>query len=337
MTHHTSSSSSHGQESSSPRPSSISLAAAATMNAADISHRSSISNNRVSPNLDRLSTERRRSQVAANLSLNDPSLPSPGELSSSDPRRLSFGQSPASHTTASPSTLGGRGTIATGDPHHVFHNNRPPSLGDIHNQMEQEQEAHVNHLLSLLRDQQQILDNLRNQQQNQSALNTTAIVDDITPASDRSITFPSPHPALQPHALPIRTHRHASRGPTTPTAHRSPALRPLPALTHEPSSTTSNSSTNTFEPLDNTLSRRSSHSTTAARDDSAYYIAETASLTRENQMLRLRIRELEKQLAEDSESPANTPSVPSNLATSPVIRARESETDQVETLAEEKI
>ena len=36
----------------------------------------------------------------------------------------------------------------------------------------------------------------------------------------------------------------------------------------------------------------------SSRDESAYYQAETATLTRENQMLRLRIRELERQVSE---------------------------------------
>lgn len=36
----------------------------------------------------------------------------------------------------------------------------------------------------------------------------------------------------------------------------------------------------------------------STRDESAYYHAETATLTRENQMLRQRIRELERQVSE---------------------------------------
>jgi hypothetical protein len=40
---------------------------------------------------------------------------------------------------ASPTSLGGSPTIATGDPHHQ----RAPSLGEIHQELEQEQEAQV--------------------------------------------------------------------------------------------------------------------------------------------------------------------------------------------------
>jgi hypothetical protein len=116
----------------SPRSSSISLAAAATMNAADISRRnSSTSNTRGSPRIGR--GERRRSTVAMSLSLNDPTLPAPGELSNSDHRTNFF-------TTGSPSSIGGSSVIATGDPHH---HQRNPSLGEIHQELEQEQEAQV--------------------------------------------------------------------------------------------------------------------------------------------------------------------------------------------------
>lgn len=41
--------------------------------------------------------------------------------------------------TASPSSLGGSPIIATGDPHHQ----RAPSLGELHQELEQEQEAQV--------------------------------------------------------------------------------------------------------------------------------------------------------------------------------------------------
>ena len=70
-----------------------------------------------------------------NLNLNDPNLPGSGELPGSD-RRLSIGNA---FRTASPTSIGGSPTIATGDPHHQ----RAPSLGEIHQELEQEQEAQV--------------------------------------------------------------------------------------------------------------------------------------------------------------------------------------------------
>lgn len=96
------------------------------MNAADLSRQS-----RGSPRV----SERRRSAVAMNLNLNDPSVPGPGELPSSD-YRSSLG---SVFRTASPTSIGGSPTIATGDPHHQ----RAPSLGEIHQELEQEQEAQV--------------------------------------------------------------------------------------------------------------------------------------------------------------------------------------------------
>ena len=75
--------------------------------------------------------------MALNLTLHDPTLPSPGELASSDHRSsISMG---SVFRTTSPLNIGGTPTIATGDPHHQ----RTPSLGEIHQELEQEQEAQV--------------------------------------------------------------------------------------------------------------------------------------------------------------------------------------------------
>jgi hypothetical protein len=62
-----------------------------------------------------------------NLQLNDPSVPSPGEMTSEQPGL----------PTASPQPLSG--SPLTGDPHH----HRAPSLGELHQELEAEQEAHV--------------------------------------------------------------------------------------------------------------------------------------------------------------------------------------------------
>ena len=159
----------------SPRSSSVSLAAAASVNAGlqnRESRQSSVSSNlsRASPQVGRM--ERRISNTVASLSLNDPTLPGPGELQGPDHRSRrtsnSFGPSSrgtsrddamnprqvgdlqrldhganTSHghswQTTSPSVIGGSPTIATGDPHHSRHQ----SLGELHQELEQEQEAQV--------------------------------------------------------------------------------------------------------------------------------------------------------------------------------------------------
>lgn len=118
----------------SPRSSSLSLAASATINAGiqnEDSRRSSSSSNRNRPSVQVGRSERRRSNVAMNLNLNDPSLPGPGELQAGDPRS-SIGHS---FRNASPHSIGGSPTMA--------HHQRAPSLGELHQELEQEQEAQV--------------------------------------------------------------------------------------------------------------------------------------------------------------------------------------------------
>lgn len=66
-----------------------------------------------------------------NLQHYDPNTPGPGEMIN-DPQSPPF-------ETQSPRTLAGSAVISTGDPHHY----RSPSLGEIHQELEQEQEAQV--------------------------------------------------------------------------------------------------------------------------------------------------------------------------------------------------
>lgn len=191
----------------------------------------------------------------------------------------------------------------------------------MHNELEQEQESQVNRMLQLIREQQQQLDALRAQQGHRSrsssqatphrplatpamSRDNTAVVDDLTPSSERSLAFPSVHPAVSPLPQPIR--RSSRRAPS---ASRSPALRPMPAR--------ETSSSGEWPPSPTEGARRNS-----IRDEGAYFQAETSTLTRENQMLRQRVRELERQLV-DGNVPANTPHHPSNLMTSPPVEALE--------------
>ncbi|RMZ84239.1 hypothetical protein DV738_g822, partial [Chaetothyriales sp. CBS 135597] len=247
-----------------PRRSSASLAAAASINAADLSRRSSASNQR-SPRQSRIGSERRRSQIAMSLSLNDPTIPGPGELS----------------TTSS----------SGNQQHQHYHHHRQPSLGELHNELEQEQEAQTSR---------------RSSQANSTAA-AAGVVDPTTPASDRSVGFPSPHPAIpapgQVLLSPAPPRRSLSRNP--PSANRSPALRPI--YTNDGGAASSSVELSP-SPLD--IARRNS-----TRDESFFYQAETAALTRENQLLRQRIRELEKQVSELTAAIPNAPSTPSNLAT----------------------
>lgn len=128
---------------SSSRSSSISQAAnnpsAVGSSAGPHSHesrRSSTSSNTrhraggVSPRAGR--HERQRSGVGPNLNPSEAPPPASGELHASEHRPLVHGFRTSSPQTVSP-------LLATADPHHQ----RTPSLGELHQQLEQEQEAQV--------------------------------------------------------------------------------------------------------------------------------------------------------------------------------------------------
>lgn len=126
---------------------------------------------------------------------------------------------------------------------------------------------------------------------------TSSAVDDSTPTSERSLSIPPPQP--QPHALVSPLPSAAaprSRSPfgfgsisrQSSFADRSrqgshagsPALRPV-----------SSQASGTPHEMHDMLP---SAAAATGRDESAFYQAETQNLTRENQMLKLRIRELGK-------------------------------------------
>lgn len=102
-----------------------------------------------------------------NLQLNDPAVPGPGEMLHETATRRSSNNISSPIALSSPSPI----LIATGgDPHH----NRSPSLGELHQEMEAEQEASVNRLLVQIREQQV---QIRQLQQDQSS----AIVGEESP------------------------------------------------------------------------------------------------------------------------------------------------------------
>lgn len=65
-----------------------------------------------------------------NLAHNNPSVPAPGEMVHEPHAQTGLESSPR---------LGAAGGAGVGDPHHL----RNPSLGEIHQELEQEQEAQV--------------------------------------------------------------------------------------------------------------------------------------------------------------------------------------------------
>ncbi|KAF2684190.1 hypothetical protein K458DRAFT_443146 [Lentithecium fluviatile CBS 122367] len=248
-------------------PHSHSLAAAATMNAGihneELRRQSSGSMRR------EVERARRRSSIRMNLNLNDPSLPAPGELQMSPSTRTRSGQWPHS-------------------PHHE----RTPSLGELHQELEYEQETQVNRLLSMIREQQTQIQNLQASQPHHS---NSAVDDSTTPTSERSMSLPRTTATPQNTIVsPIPNPVHRSNSPFTYNNQRGTISRQSSMAER------SQGNSNTGSPA---LRPSSGHGpyenheylpgpAVHTRDESLFYQAETQMLTRENQMLKLRIREL---------------------------------------------
>jgi hypothetical protein len=259
----------------SPRSASTSLQAAAAVNAGlqqEDSRRPSSSS--ASRNRQSSHTGRRRSTVLMNLQMNDPNLPPPGEIVSEQ-----------AHRTASPHSLTGSPITTGGDPHHF----RAPSLGEIHQELEQEQEAQVNRLLQMIRAQQQQLQQLQAASGQSQA--TAPAIDESTPTSERSLSFSTPN--IPPNVISAVS---TPRSPSTALHPRTSfdiARADLQRRSRTPSRTASPRLRST------SISNEGGDSwSLGGRDETAYYQAETQNLVRENQMLRQRIRELERQVNE---------------------------------------
>ncbi|KAF7117814.1 hypothetical protein CNMCM5793_007016 [Aspergillus hiratsukae] len=241
-------------------------------NATDLSRRSS----RASPRTRLSISEHRRTPTGTNSNLSESEIPSAEHRSS------------LSHAfrTASP-TIGGSPVFATGDPHHQ----RAPSLGELHQELEQEQEAQVNRLLQMIRNQQAQLQQLQQQQQSGTA------VEDSTPPSEQSIPIIPPLPAAgtgrTSTQFPSSLSSHRASRPSSQTA--SPSLRPLPSSSLHG---TSADSSRGPEGLDLVAGTSETSSRRGSRDEVTFYQAEASMLNRENQMLRQRIRELERHISE---------------------------------------
>ena len=126
------------QHSPSRHGSTSSLAAAATINAGFQnveSRRSSTSSNRGRPSPQASRNERERRRSTAFLSSYDPTLPGPGELQVGDLRGYSHQGLNLPFRSSSPQ--------AAGSPIIGGQRDRAPSLGELHQELEAEQEAQV--------------------------------------------------------------------------------------------------------------------------------------------------------------------------------------------------
>lgn len=134
----------------------------------------------------------------------------------------------------------------------------------------------------MIRNQQAQLQQLQSQQQTAAGGGTA--IDDSTPTSERSFSFPPIPPlpvASQRIPIPTGSNLSARRGSN---AAMSPLTSIHPAGTQGETGTSAGS--NDWLQLSDSNGRRGS------RDENSYYQAETAALSRENQMLKVRIREL---------------------------------------------
>ncbi|CEJ84594.1 hypothetical protein VHEMI03521 [[Torrubiella] hemipterigena] len=271
------------------RSASVSLQAAATMNAGlqrEPSPRSS-SGSLARQSLSSQSANRRRSNVLLNLQLNDPSIPGPGEMVADGgaQSRLSPGLRSRSPSSVDPS-------------HH-----RAPSLGELHQELEAEQESQVNRLLQVIRQQQLELQRIQAAQGGPSADETSAVSDRSSQAiptsqSGMSAGIPVGSYSRSPVFHHPRSSMDLARRSRTPSRGASPRLRAT------------------------SISQESGEWVLGMRDESAFYQAETQMLVRENQMLKHRIRELEKQLGDSSVTTTSTePVVPSQLAQTTAVSA----------------
>ncbi|TQN72382.1 hypothetical protein CSHISOI_03116, partial [Colletotrichum shisoi] len=287
----------------SPRRLSTSLQAAATMNAGlqhEPSRRSSsgsLSRSRQSPNAGR-----RQSTVLMNLQLNDPSLPGPGEMVADNQHTQPSGVAAASPQPMATSPM----MVPGGDPHH----NRAPSLGELHQELEAEQEAQVNRLLQMIRQQQLQLQQLQAAQgQGSSAVEDSAIASE---RSNQGTPILQPSSALPPSGFtPLPSSGSFSRSPVMshPRSSFDMARADLQRRSRTPSRGASPRLRSTSISGDS-----GDHWVLGGRDESAFYQAETQMLVRENQMLRHRIRDLEKQLTDLLPGPTahGNPSEPAN-------------------------
>lgn len=128
----------------------------------------------------------------------------------------------------------------------------------------------------MIRSQQAQLQHLQQNQQNPQS--GAAVIDDITPSSERSTSF---FPSMPPPAPSSNRPSISSLSNRPPSLTTSPNIRPQDI-------SRGSEGTEAFPTLRDSSSRRGS------RDESAFYQAEAAMLGRENQMLRQRIRELGK-------------------------------------------
>ena len=213
-----------------------------------------------------------------NLQIADPAVPGPGEMLAENHNNSSQEFSPSPRFLHSSPRL-----VATGEsPHH-----RAPSLGEIHQELENEQEYHVNRLLAEIRRLQDEID--RNKRFQASSANEEAIATTPVPAST-PVPIPTSNPSQQSVVPGTGMGSSLPRSPGFPHHPRSSfdiARAELRRRSRTPSRGASPRLRSTSISGDS-----GDHFQLGSRDENAFYQAETQMLIRENQMLKKRIKEL---------------------------------------------
>ncbi|KAI2789241.1 hypothetical protein POX_e07271 [Penicillium oxalicum] len=270
-------------------------------------------------------SERRRSAAGMHLNLNDP--PTAASNVGDGPwseHRSSMGYA---FRTASPISHGGSPIFATADPHHQ----RAPSLGELHQELEQEQEAQVVSWSAIFNARtfaytRTLLDPPEEHRLGRSSIFLSACMANqgfFSGAKNRLLQMiRSQQAQLQQYQQQNQHSQSAASGTAviddapTPASERSfsfsPAGHPSAAAsTHRfslsslsnrrPSRSTSQATSPNILPREPSRAvegmeafpiLRDNTSRRGSRDESAFHQAEAAMLNRENQMLRQRIREL---------------------------------------------
>jgi len=186
-------------------------------------------------------------------------------------------------------------SMHTADPNHQ----RTPSLGHIHQQLENEQEAQVNKLLQLIRAQQAELDKIKadtnESNSSQLARSEGPTSDSLGQTSINSSNREQIGTASDTRSPSIDANTITTRSPIQRTSSQSRRYsKGIPI----PSAAVSISSSPLIRPQSYGRSSHDEWSLSGSRDESNFYQAETSMLQRENQMLKSRIRELERQLSD---------------------------------------
>lgn len=162
-------------------------------------------------------------------------------------------------------------------PHASHH--RAPSLGELHQELENEQEAQVNRMLGQIRQQQVEIQRLQQGTQAQQSSQSRSQHHSRTPSQTLSLPI-----NVQTAELPLSNIPYAGANTVLPRSTSSSVSRQSSAASMRRQSRRSNSG----------YGEGGMSPSMLERDDAERFSAEAAMVQRENQMLKVRIRELEQ-------------------------------------------